>query len=220
MAQDHDKTIQGIYAVTPSGRLIGPSVPSPLYPHGVPKMMEGALEKWKKMGRKERLLPEAPPKGPAGRLRGDLYPEGGLVLQVFTRDLPRGEGETDVTPKPPFRCKKGSKIGAGNQDWAWFTKEEVGSMIPATKSPGTRHPIPDKLARRIAKFHLVDNVLGQMRSFKDDEVKKADLAIVVTRVEGDALHLRLEGSTKTERHKDGKPIRGYDARLLGRASYD
>ena len=62
---------------------------------------------------------------------------------------------------------------------------------------------------------LIDNVLGQMRAFRDDEVKRAELAFVLGKVEGNLLRLKMEGATKTERYKNGKPVRGYDLTFRG-----
>src|SRR5207249_1375401 len=79
------------------------------------------------------------------------YPEDGLVLKVYTRDLPR---ETDTRPEDWRRS-------AVNHDHAWFTKAEAASMVPERASVGDRSPVPPAIVRRLARFHLIDNTRGE-----------------------------------------------------------
>lgn len=214
---------QGIYACTPSGILLEKGViGSPEYGNldKIAAKFKEWTAKYEKMSKAERLLAKAPAKALGGSRYAELYPEGGLVLQVQTRDLPRKPGDVDVTPKTASECGKGSKIGAGNWDWAWFRKDEVRAMLPSDRTAGARHRMPESLVRRLAMHHMIDNVLGQLRPFGPDEIKKAELTFVVERVEGSFLHMRLEGATKAERQKDGQFVRSYEASLLGRCAYD
>jgi hypothetical protein len=184
-------------------------------------MLREALRKWNAMEKKDRLAEAAPPAAPEGRRRHESdYPDGGLVLQVFSRDLPR-EGEA---ARGDWRSR------AWNLDFAWFTREEMMSLAPPSREPGARHAAPAKLVRRLARFHLVDNVRGQTPPFRDEHVTKAELAIVVERVEGDVVHLALEGATRAAetgewpidglRGRPRKSERGYETKLAGRAAWD
>lgn len=205
----YGKPQQGIYAAAPSGRLLGST--NERDAKVVAAMLKMALESWERMDRKDRLLEKDPAKEPQGR---SLYPEGGLVLQVYSRDLPRKDGGE----------AKGYWAGAWNSDYAWFTKDEARAMVPA---PGSKLEVPEPLARRIARSHLTDNVRGESRPFEPDQVRKAELGAVVVRAEGDLLHLRLEGAMSAEEKgnwkiKEGEvsTARGYDMKLFGRATWD
>jgi hypothetical protein len=212
---------QGIRAVTPSGLLLGSGPTTD--PKGVADMLADAWKKYQALDKKERLLAEAPAALPAhgGPDYWKLYPKGGLVLEYYVRDLPRPTGmKWNVEPKPASDLKLNDKAGIFNRDYAWFTREEVRSLIPASRQPGAQQVVPDKLVRRLARFHLVDNVLGQIGPFANEDVQKAELTVSVDKVVGDALHLTFAGETRTARSKNDTPVRGYEAKLLGKALYD
>jgi len=212
---------QGIRAVTPSGILLGSGPTTD--PKGVAEMLAQAWKKYQALDKKERLLAEAPAALPerGGPDYWRLYPQGGLVLEYYVRDLPRPAGmKWNVEPKPAGELKLNDKAGIFNRDYAWFTKEEVRAMIPGSTRPGTRQAVPDKVVRRIVRFHLVDNVLGQTSPFANDDIKKAEMTVIVEKAVGDELRLKIEGETKTDRSQNGTPVRGYEARLLGKATYD
>jgi len=208
----YGKPQQGIYAAAPSGVLLGST--NQRDAKVVAEMLKKALEKWETLDKKDRYLEKDPAKEPQGR---SLYPEGGLVLQLFSRDLPRKDGGES----------KGYWVGAWNSDVAWFTKEEAKSMVPAARQAGAKQAVAEKLARRIARCHLTDNVRGESRIFEPDHVRKAEVSVSVTKVEGDLVHLRLEGSAAAEEKgtwkiKEGEvsTARGYEMKLLGLATWD
>jgi hypothetical protein len=188
-------------------------------PDSIAKLLTQALDQWKALGREERLGTEAPREVGAASRRPDP-PGGGLVLELFVRDLPR---KTDpVAPK---------LAAMWNRDIAWFTREEVRSMIPERCTPGERHRVPDKLVRRLARLHLLDSVGGinDARPFEDKHVEKAEMFVDVVKVEGDVLSLRIEGDTRAvepplaDARGSGRPDekeRGYEARLQGHATVD
>ena len=78
--------------------------------------------------------------------------------------------------------------------------------------------VDEKLVRRLVKYHLLDNVRGETRRFEDKHVKKAELSFTVTGTEGGLTHLRIEGASLTE--ETGEFARGFDAKLLGRATWN
>ena len=199
------KGMKGIYALAPTGELLARCVG----PHEdeIIKMLIEALERWEAMDNDERLLKEAPISQPGCGSFPGLYPTGGLVLQVFSRDLPR----------------EGEKVRGGNRDVAWFRKDEVRSMIPASTVPGTRQAVPEKLAHRLARFHLVDNVRGQRSEgigFREPVVEKAELFFALEEVRNGRLHLEITGAMRTLVSVKTKSERGYAAQLHGRATYD
>jgi hypothetical protein len=211
---------QGIYVVTPSGKLLA-FRQRDHDPDSIAKLLSQALDQWKALGRQERLGTEAPRQVEAASQRPDSRPHlGGLILELFVRDLPRKTGPV----APEFAAM-------WNRDFAWFTEEEVRSMIPTRRTPGERHRVPEKLVRRLARLHLLDSVRGinDARPFEDQHVEKAEMLMDVVKIEGDVLVLRIEGATRAvepplvEARGSGRPDekeRGYEARLLGHATVD
>src|SRR5436190_6082429 len=153
--------MQGIYAATPTGTLLGST--NERDAKVVAETLRKSLAKWEAMDKKDRLMAKTPAKARSGP--GALYPEEGLVLQVFSRDLPRPDGGE----------KRGYWVGAWNSDYAWFTKEEASSMIPPLREPGAKQAVPEKLVRRIARYHLVDNVRGETPMYLNEHVKRAEM---------------------------------------------
>jgi hypothetical protein len=212
-------TRQGTYAATPGGELLA-SVNSN-NPERIAAMLRDALARWEKLAPGDRL-PAGDPKdpAPAPRRAERHYPDGGLVLHVYSRDLPRAD------------AAEGWRGKAWNQDYAWFTKEEAGRFLPEVPRVGQKHDVPAPLVRRIARAHLVDNVRGQTRPFDNKHVETARLTAAVEAVDGGVVSLRLEGETRAAAEgnwpvggrrggRDATPQkRGYEAKLLGKATYD
>ena len=213
-------TRQGIYAATPSGILLASANTNE--PHTIADLMRKALGKWKTLDRSERLQADAPERSPPDRFRLEArYPEGGLVLQVFSRDLPRGDAGEGA----------GRDGGAAwNTDFAWFTKAEAATLVPAEPEVGVEHAAPARLVRRIVTRHLVDNVRGQTKPFSGDHVEKAELTLTVDAVDGARVHLRIDGASRAVEkgvwqvrgwREPAKEIeRGYESRLRGRAVWN
>ena len=209
---------QGIYVVTPSGKLLA-FCQRDHDPDSIEKRLSQALDRWKALGREERLGTEALRRVGAATRRPEP-PGGGLVLELFVRDLPRKTGPV----APEFAAM-------WNRDFAWFSGEEVRSMIPARPTPGERHRVPEQLVRRLARLHLLDSVRGinDARPFEDKHIEKAEMFLNVVKLEGDVLSLRIEGATRAVEpplaaaRGSGRPDekeRGYEARLVGRATVD
>ncbi|HZU96726.1 MAG TPA: hypothetical protein VFF73_08550 [Planctomycetota bacterium] len=151
--------------------------------------MEKGLAAFEKLSKEERSQAKLPEK--ASRLE-DGYPEDGLALKVYVRDLP-AEGR-DTKP--------------WNQDRAWLKKGEVEKILPETLAKGEKGD-GKLLARRLAMCALLDTVKGESERFEKDDVKEAQLELTVQKVEGTKVTLRLTGKTRT--HAEGKwPVRGYD----------
>ncbi|MCI0463447.1 MAG: hypothetical protein L0Z62_41445 [Gemmataceae bacterium] len=196
-------TRQGTYAATPSGVLLV-SINSN-DPARIADLLRRALAKWETLSRKERLLAEAPEGQAAAVKRPErLYPRDGLVLHVFSRDLPR---------QAPGKGWQGK---AWNRDYAWFTSKEARQIVPRQPQVGQKQEVPAALIRRLACVHLVDNVRGQTIPFEERHIKKARLSAEVTAVQDNLVSLRLEGETHTAEGTN----RGFEARLLGKATWD
>lgn len=203
------KVTQGQYAVAPSGELLASCATAD--PKEVAAMMRQAIERWENLPRARRLLPEAPNAKSAERWRKweKLYPADGLVLHVVSRDLPRKHSEK----VPPV------VQNAWNQDFAWFHKKEARTFLPAVPRRGQRYEVPRNLVERLARFHLLDNVRAlNYAFFPKAAVKKASLTVTVVELKNHLISLLLEGETQTS--TPAPQERGYEPKLLGRATYD
>jgi hypothetical protein len=230
---EHTGTRQGTYAAAPSGVLLA-SINSN-DPRAMAGMLRRALNKWRQMPPSERRL-TADPRGDAeaaARVRAErLYPEGGLVLRVYSRDLPR-TGSHDEQDDLGAAGAGDWRARAWNLDFAWFTRQEAAQFVPAEPIAGQRHNVPAPLIRRLARLHFVDNVRGQTIGYRDGEVKTAELSCGVTsRDDHGRITLRLDGKVAlvaegawsvNDRHDANDPqaqTRGFNGRLLGTALWD
>lgn len=201
---------QGTYCVSPSGVLLGSMNSND--PTRIADLLEQSLAKWATLPREERLLPTDPQKQLADIKRPERhYPDGGLVLNVTSRDMPR-----EKAAPTPARARW--REFAWNQDFAWFTKAEARQFFPPEAKVGAKQDLPVALLHRIACAHLIDNVRGQTSPFEESQVKKARLTTEVTAVDGDIISLRLEGETRAA--MEDRYEHGLDMRLLGNATFD
>lgn len=214
------RTRQGTYATTADGRLLASWNNND--PRFVERKLHEAVQAWE-----ELKTQEADPNASTARLEFErlnraerFYPEGGLVLKVHTRDLPREE---------PI---EGRWADSWNQDFAWFTADEARRFLPEAIEVGASAEVPRPLVARLVRCHLLDNVRGQTRAFPRDSVETADLTATITEVDGPIVSLRLEGQTRAVERGEW-PIRGYrdmnspsdqergmDLELLGYAEFD
>ena len=210
-------TRQGTYAVAPSGELLASINTND--PKRMAEMMRTALQKWRTLPKEKRLLPNGIESQSISRIER-FYPENGLVLKVYSRDLERKDLPND------WRAK------AWNIDFAWFKKEEARSMLPDEIEAGVKNRIPLPLVHRLAITAMVDNVRGQTLPFSPTAVESAWLDVEVLKREGAIATIRISGLTKTV-EKGKWPIkgfedanqfreqeRGFDAKLLGFARFD
>jgi hypothetical protein len=209
-------TRQGIYFFTASGKLLA------FKNHQDPEVMRGvlrqALAEWKKLPDEERK--------PGAVTVEDLAktdpryartpPEGGLVLNVYTRILDRDDkGET---------CRGTCERIGGDRaarDHLWLTKTEWQALIPERPKEGDQFPLPAALATRILRFHLLDNTRGEPSAWKPEEIRSKRLTLTVEEVTPKEVRLRLDGAALLATSaKPDKADRGFDARLLGFVRYD
>ncbi|MEO8166421.1 MAG: hypothetical protein ABI619_13600, partial [Betaproteobacteria bacterium] len=215
-AQGHypkpDDNKQGIYVLTAGGKLRA-SNNETARPKVVATLLRNALDKWATLSTDERTG-----KGESQPIRSgrSSYPKDGLVLRCNYRDLPR-DSKHDLAEK-------------WNEDFAWFTKDEARQFLPANPVAGQTHNLPASLAQRFASCHLVDVVRGSTRLYKPNEVKKAQLSLRVTTIQRNVISLAISGETRTAAEgvwtvnghgvKPTQQKRGYEATLLGTATYD
>jgi hypothetical protein len=219
---------QGIYLAAPDGILLAGSHEAIHDMKKIEKILELGLEKWHQLPATDRLLSRevfAKALAERGDRKGrgqKQYPQGGLVLRLFCRDLPGGPVQNPVFKK------------AWNSDYAWFRKEEALAFVPSPLTPGSKQTVRRDLVERLARFHLIDAVRGSGAPYPKEAVEQAQLTAEVIAVTGDRVSLRFEGRTRTSQtgrfftqdtigtawKAPAVQHRGYDARLLGRAVYD
>ncbi|HEY0867838.1 MAG TPA: hypothetical protein VGE01_10680 [Fimbriimonas sp.] len=211
-------TRQGTYATAPSGVLLA-SINSN-DPNAMADMLRRALDRWNAMSESERMNVGAAARTSEVRRPEQKYPTDGLVLRVFSRDLPRENTTKDW------------RKDAWNQDYAWFTKAEAKSLLPTRLEPGQKAEAGKTIAERLARLNFVDNVRGQVPPFDPGDVRTARLESEVVGVANGIVRLKLAGESATE--KEGTwPVAGYQdmnapspqkrgvsVRLLGSAEYD
>jgi hypothetical protein len=172
-------TKQGIYLVTPGGRLLASA--NTLSPAEVLATLRSGLVSWNELSPQERGT-DPPPVDSRHRWEKSR-PGDGLVLRSILRDL-----GPDLAIDP-------ETSGLFNLDHAWFSSEEVAGWLPKDATPGTTYPVSDLVIRRLARFHLVDNVLGQTLPFADEEIVAASLEGRVLSREGNRVTIALRGKT-------------------------
>ena len=184
---DFNATTQGRYACSPDGKLLGYN--NNRGPERVRAMMKKALEAFNPEGVAFHpiTLEQPDPQFLATRV-----PKDALVIRVTSKVTDGYEKAEDWTRA--FQESLG-------RDNLVFTANETSQLADVIRSGGT---IPQKLAKRIARFHLVDNTRGEPEWWRPEEVKKVELTI-----DSDG---QFQGSAHMET-TDGK--RGYVAALGG-----
>jgi len=212
-------TRQGIYATAPSGVMLASINAND--PKRVADMLRRALDKWNSLSEKERMSTDDL-SAEAGKITRPerRYPDDGLVLRVFSRDLPRAEQPSDW------------RAGAWNQDYAWFKREEARSLLPEKLRKGAKAAAPEALVRRLARLNFVDNVRGQTTPYGNEDLSRAELATEVIRVEHGIATIELRGTTRAERegvwaiegfkdmHAQSTHRIGMELELFGTATFD
>lgn len=203
-------TRQGIYAFTASGKLLA------FRNHHDPAVMKSvlrqALAAWDKLPAKERepgsVKIDDPDKVDAAYNRKP--PKGTLIVNVFTRIL-------DKDKKGEF-CHGTCEFTGGDRaahDRLWLTEEEWRPLLPKSPKVGDKVAVPDRLVKRIARFHLVDNTRGEPSHWQNKEVRKGELSFEVKKVTDDKVEMRLSGAFVLATDPEAKAGRGFDLNIIG-----
>jgi hypothetical protein len=208
-------TRQGIYCLTASGKLL--AYRNHQDPRVMLQVLRDALVRWQKLPAAERKPGGVKVADPAkvDPRYARTPPEGGLILNVFTRILNREKGQ----------CVRGQCSTPGGEgaarDHLWLTRQEWQGLIPAEPRKGQRFAMPAGIAQRILRFHLLDNTRGEPPSWNSQEVRKHALNWTVTEVTPGEVRLALEGSALLATHSDpDRAQRGFDVALRGELRYD
>ena len=206
---------QGLYIFSPSGKLLARQ--NTLQAEKALKLLNRGLEIWEGLSKEDRK--PAAMKEYLPQHRWELfYPTDGLVLQSTSRDFPEGVDQPE-------------KRGRWNRDHIWFHSSELKSWLPETLQPGESRLLPQALALRFARFHVVDNISGQEGPFSAEDINTATVKTRIAEINGDQIQLQLSGTFKTQSdgvYKLGETdwkhfpsrTRGVNAELSGIATWN
>lgn len=156
------RSTQGFYAFAPDGTLL-----RGWNNRNVPRMreyLEKALKDFKP-GASEALDAARDPRF------ARPVPEGAVVVDVYSKVLEAEWPPTDDEMIKPLRVARG-------RDRLWILKDELEALAGGK--------FPDRLARRLARYHLLDNTRGEPPMWAPAEVKELTLDLKDGRIAGRA----------------------------------
>jgi hypothetical protein len=204
---DGGRSYQGHYAIHPGGAMLGAQ--NRRGAAALLAMLEGALAAYA-----ETDAGSAPPADPERDARYDrTAPRGTLVLNVYARV------SADESCQPDRREFARWNEGRAGFDHLWVLPDELDALAPRALTPGATCAVPQSLARRIARFHLVDTVRGEAPKYRADEVRRADLRVTVQRVSSEGeVHLSVTGQVALR--AGGDYPRAFSGEVEGELVYD
>jgi hypothetical protein len=212
---DGNRSRQGHYVASAGGTLL--AAHNRRGARAVHELLDRGLERFRQAERAD----VTPALGEARRdPRFDRrLPAGGLALNAYTRILGWDESaqEGPKAPRPEFVRWNRERSGF---DHLWVWPEELAGLVPPRAGVGHRWNGPKTLARRIARFHLVDNVRGEPPHYRADEVRDAILTCTLTREEGERATVALSGYFLLDASGDAKYPRGFRGGLRGEAVWN
>ncbi len=201
---------QGLYVVTPSGKLIAGTTEHS-NPSRVLAEMRKGLEAYSQMPKSERLLPRAPdPKTDKIETLTDdpKPPRDGLILRMVSRGLPTpGVSEQDTRHTSFYKL-----------DRVWFTREQARSFLPADLKAGAKTQVRGSALNLLVRLNL-GTFIQPNPAWNAEDVRSAVLNSEVTSIKGNIVEVRFSG--EAELRADSRYNRNsYTSKLLGSASYD
>jgi len=190
---DFEKTTQGRYLCTADGKLLAYN--NNRGPEKIRELMKTALVKFNA----EQNVAADPIDGESQEF--DMTPpDGGLILRVHSKVL---EGYAAAEAEGWRKVF----VDAVGRDNCWLTAEENSELAKTIlDSDNGAVEIPGIIAKRIARYHLIDNTRGEPPRWKLSEIKKLEMTLSGGELRG---QVHLETS-------DGK--RGFIAELIGQVA--
>ena len=185
-------TAQGFYVLDSGGTFYGYNNNRSV------ERVTGLLDRASVAFRDAKTAGQAPTEAEMKASRGPEAPAGTTRVRVFTRIRPVPAGAADANRRV-------------NRDHLWISQEEVAALA-AGQAGGKTFPVPPTLARRIARFHLVDNVRGEPDMWTSPQVHSLELT---ARPSGAGLDLGGAFVMKTENGD-----RGFEGTFEGRLTFD
>lgn len=198
---------QGVYAVTPSGKLLaaGPGWVN----------IDNALAEWAALPESERKpgAVKVEPPAPQAILaqRYPAPPADSLIIRVYQR----------VTGIPKEDATGLRYRGEPTPDFLWLTHDDWKLLVPENAKKGNRILVPEELADFVCRGYLRDSTRGCQGGWEKVEARQTTLALTVDDVSPQVIRLRLNGRALLA--SDANPTiaqSGYDAQLAGFLDYD
>ncbi len=210
-------TRQGIYAFTASGKLLAFNNNRSLDRRIA--MLEDALDEWKKLPAAERepgavKVPDLDPDELDPHFTR-ILPPGGIVVNTYTRILDHADGSFATCAA---EANDGSLLGLlSARDHLWLREEEWKALLEsASAAQGRSVPLPENIAYRVCRFHLVDNTRGEPPLWTREEVRSQTLTIRQTDATREGLHFEIAGKVLLATDPDpAKAKRGYEPEIQG-----
>ncbi len=200
---------QGLYIVTPSGRLIAGVNSHSSAERTLTEMRKG-LDAYARLSRADRLLPRAPDER-TDRVTTSLAdatpPRDGLNLRMVSRGLPIAGVDARDTRHPSFY----------KLDRLWYRKDEARAFLPAQLAVGAKASVTGAALDRLALMHLGVFIQPNLYWHRN-EVQQATLTSEVTALQNGVATVRFEGSARMAANQQYNH-RSFDCELLGWANY-
>jgi hypothetical protein len=185
--QDNSETAQGYYAFSAAGDYYG------AVNAGKDEVLQILLDAKKKCS----ASPPAKADFKETSMKTEArVPEGAAVLNVYSRidPLPSGLKVEDLN----------RSIG---RDHLWILKDELKDIALKLKD-ASEAPLPEPLARRLVRFHLIDNVRGEPDLWEPKNIKSREFKLTKLSASDERLRIRIEGvysMLMPPRHRDERP---------------
>ena len=184
---DFNSTTQGRYVCSPDGTLLGYN--NNRGPDRLERIMKQALKTLEPNSLGSIKPIDEKTEDPKYTAKP---PNNGLILRVHSKVLDGYE------PTENWTSVFQQAIGRDN---VWLTENEKSQLVKCIQRGGE---IPEKIANRIARFHLTDNTRGEPPKWKPSEIRSLNLRVDPDGIMRGSVHLETE---------NGK--RGYMASLFG-----
>jgi hypothetical protein len=209
-------TRQGIYLLTADGTLL--AFRNAQDPKVMREVLRQGLKKWNELPAARRK-PDGIKVKDLGKVDPRFFrtpPKNGLIVNIYTRILDRDS--KGAFHKGTCPTKGGDRPA---HDHLWLTEKDCKAVVPARARKGDTFPMPAPVARRILRFHLVDNTRGEPPHWRTDQIRSGKMTLTVEEITAFGIRLRVDGTALLATDpKPEKADRGYDVRLLGYIHYD
>ena len=175
----HSECHQGQYVATTEGELLGSRHTADV--EQLLEILHGGLANWEERTTQKEVET-------IGEVDRDeryvwTYPEDGVVLHLGCADLPR---EIDSRPDDWRRL-------AHNQDFVWFTREEMLALVPDNAQVGDCVVLPEAIHRRLVRYHMLDIVRGETQPWPKACSDDVALELQVVEVGSQNVKMVLNG---------------------------
>jgi hypothetical protein len=202
---------QGIYAITPSGEMLGKinhGWPDP-DPEAALEALHRALRDYRRMPRAGRLL-DSLPEAAAARLSWEhdqfTMPPGTLDLRVVKRSYPF-EGMTSFDIRHPMYY---------SLDRLWYRPDEFREWVPERRVVGATREVKGPALRRLI---FLNHLMRDDSPWDEEHVKHASMTSRITRIEGPRITIEIEAAFDLQ--ASGPWNQGtYRGTLLGSGDFD